>query len=142
MLNVDVLTVNGYIEPSGRYEFISIYDVMDHLKSYNEGVEFLVHLRTLSPKLIHVRFHPYQSRYGGHPANNLAYWHLVAGECSRATLYFESPSESYRSMLADAGYIIISEYPNRDVPEPQFEALAATHKEIDLAFVDYFVRPS
>ena len=79
-----LLTTNwDIVEKNGPYDFINVYDVMDHLENINQIEAFILLKSVLAEGgKIYVRYHPYMSRHGAHIYKHLnkAFAHIFLEE--------------------------------------------------------------
>lgn len=162
--------VNNFelVRPSGPFDIVLIYDVLDHLVGINP-VAALKQLQEVltQDSMVYVRTHPWSARHGGHLYEqiNKAYLHLTMDEVElmrfqgyscEHNLKVVTPLETYRQWFKEAGYNILSESPIRQ-PVDEFFKKASYAKErllrhwkgdemaminaMEIEFVEYHVQP-
>lgn len=69
--------INRDVEKNGKYDFVTVYDVIDHIEGDLDNS--LARLASVASSLIYVRCHPFCSRHGFHFYNQLnkAFVHLI-----------------------------------------------------------------
>jgi len=121
--NFALTTDFSLVKECGPYDVILIYDVIDHIEK-EDPVEFLKKIGTvLTPGgKIHVRFHPFISRHGGHLYQiiNKAYLHLVFTPEELQILmpgYFPEPNfnviypiNTYQSLINKSGLTLVQDF--------------------------------
>jgi 2-polyprenyl-3-methyl-5-hydroxy-6-metoxy-1,4-benzoquinol methylase len=106
------------VERRGYFDFIIVYDVLDHIVGSDPIDELLFMQKILAPNgYIFIRTHPWTSRTGGHyyESVNKAFLHLAItadeakqlGIKQEPNLKINKPLATYESMFAKAGYKIL-----------------------------------
>lgn len=136
--------IDGLDLPSEKYDFISLYDAIDHLPDVDAIHELISAVSSMLNigGVLHLRCHPYYSRCGTHLFDiNKAYWHLYNNEPPGIwTLRFDDPMFVYKGLFRDRGLDVISELPNYVYPEPFFTGLMSRYRCVDLQMVDFVLR--
>lgn len=131
--NCDLTTDWSKVIQKEKFDFILMFDVLDHLKNESQ-VNFLKKIKSvLSPNgTIFVRCHPWISRHGGHfyKQLNKAWLHLVFTEdemkelnyiCHDCLNKIYTPIANYEEWFNKARFKIISKQIERSLVEPFFE---------------------
>lgn len=119
------------VEEHSPYDFILLYDVLDHAEN---PVEVLNIVKTVSNKntKIYVRCHPWMARHGGHlyKEKNKAYIHIIFTEAELATmgLYPDYKQKTYypkaenKKWFDAAGLKIINQNTIQSIVEDFFKS--------------------
>lgn len=120
------------VRKKGPYDIILIYDVIDHI----ENIHPIDLLRTAKNLLkpdgkIHIRFHPWSSRHGGHAYKQLnkAFIHFILNDQElqsfnielNNTLSVYKPVVTYKELIEQSNLSIEKENIEREIVEDFFE---------------------
>ncbi len=102
------------------YDFILIYDVLDHDKDPVESLSFVKKLSKKDTK-ISLICHPWCSRHGGHLYKqiNKAYIHLFVDEEFPQKVFY--PLRTYQKWIDLAGFVVVKHQFQKDEIEPFFK---------------------
>lgn len=152
------------IKSIGPFSIIGMYDVIDHIETYEETLETMSIIGQLSDKntIIKVRCHPWTSRHGGHlyETINRAYAHILMSSdelkkhCIEKTREIKRPLAEYQKIFKNSGFKILSLNKIQTPLEPIFKSpqfvsifqkiLGGDQKwqedVLSISFVDYVLR--
>ncbi len=130
------------VKENGLYDFVIMYDVLDHLVGEEPGTALEKIKSVLAKKgKVAVRTHPYSSATGTHlyKTANKAYAHLVFTNeeldqlgvlGGLPTMKVLHPLAMYRKFFTDAGFSVVSEIPIQQPVDPFFKANTPVAKRI------------
>lgn len=122
-------------------DVIVAYDVIDHLPSVSDVIEFLSGCRdSLSDEgVLYLFCHPYKSRLGNHLFDrNMAYIHLIRGIEGVHTLRIDDPLGFYRSMIKKARMKVKVERVYKEPIEAFFKRFLLD-SDCEVQFVEYLI---
>ena len=126
-------TDSNKVRKNGPYDIILIYDVIDHIEGIHPVDIIATAKQLLNPKgKIHIRFHPWCSRHGGHIYRDLnkAFAHFILNKKELKELGIEienhlsvfRPVSTYKELISQCGLEIISENIEREQVENFFKS--------------------
>jgi len=119
------------VREEGPFDIVLMYDVLDHLKGFEDGMDNTAIAKHMSEVLsqvklvthenskIYLRCHPWCSRHGGHLYNSLnkAFAHVVFSKSELESMGYEvedvakviMPRATYTTAIKSAGLKVVSE---------------------------------
>lgn len=121
------------VKKNAPYDTILIYDVVDHIEQIHPIDLISTAKSLLKPNgKIHIRFHPWCSRHGGHIYRKLnkAFAHLVLNEKEMEELGVKTdnsleiyrPVSTYKELIEQCGMNIVSEHIEKEKVEEFFKS--------------------